>query len=89
MLSGNSDLNEKLVNVWNRRKRSVLALVKRCVVRSAVESVQPGAGFAEKFLRPKKELLNDLQRELQDIGVRAIAGQKSGREFAVTSCMRN
>lgn len=32
MLSGNSDLNENCVNVWNRRKRSVLALVKRCVV---------------------------------------------------------
>lgn len=32
MLSGNSDLNESCVNVWNRRKRSVLALVKRCVV---------------------------------------------------------
>lgn len=32
MLSGNSDLNESCVNVWNRQKRSVLALVKRCVV---------------------------------------------------------
>lgn len=30
MLSGNSDLNENCVNVWNRRKRSVPALVKRC-----------------------------------------------------------
>ncbi len=89
MLSGNSDLNEKLRNVWNRRKRSVPARVKRCADSSAVESVQPGAGFAEKFLRHKKELLNDLQRELQDIGVRAEAGQKSGRVFAVTSCTRN
>ncbi len=89
MLSGNSDLNENCVNVWNRRKRSVPARVKRCGTRSAVESVQPGAGFAEKFLDTKKELLNDLQRELQDIGVRLIAGQKSGRVFAVTSCTRN
>lgn len=30
MLSGNSDLNENCVNVWNRRKRSVPARVKRC-----------------------------------------------------------
>lgn len=29
---------------------------------------------AEKFLRHQKELLNDLQRELQDIGVRADSG---------------
>lgn len=32
MLSGNSDLNENCVNVWNRRKRSVPALAKRCAV---------------------------------------------------------
>ncbi|STI76709.1 chromosome partition protein [Escherichia coli] len=42
--------------------------------RSAVESVQPGAGFAESSYDTKKELLNDLQRELQDIGVRADSG---------------
>jgi chromosome condensin MukBEF ATPase and DNA-binding subunit MukB len=35
----------------------------------------------------KKELLNDLHKELQDIGVRATAVQKSGRVFAAMFCM--
>ena len=54
MLSGNSDLNEKLRTSGTGgsgaypRSRSVARS------RSAVESVQPGAGFAEKFLRHQK-----------------------------------
>lgn len=32
MLSGNSDSTKNCVNVWNRRKRSVPALAKRCAV---------------------------------------------------------
>jgi hypothetical protein len=35
----------------------------------------------------KKELLNDLQKELQEIGVRADSGARSARVFVATSCM--
>ncbi len=50
MLSGNSDLNEKLRERLERRKRSVPARVKRCADTQRSWSVQPGAGFAEKFV---------------------------------------
>ncbi|SUG34005.1 cell division protein [Salmonella enterica subsp. arizonae] len=74
MLSGNSDLNEKLRSGWSRRKPSVPALAKRCAARFAAKSVQPGSASLKSSYDTKKELLNDLQRELQDIGVRADSG---------------
>ncbi len=74
MLSGNSDLNEKL------RQRLEQAEAERTRAREALRShaaqlsQYSQSGLAKKLLRHEKELLNDLQRELQDIGVRADSG---------------
>lgn len=75
MLSGNSDLNEKL------RQRLEQAEVERARAREALRTHSTQLGQYNQVLASlkssfdtKKELLNDLHKELQDIGVRADAG---------------
>ncbi len=75
MLSGNSDLNEKL------RQRLEQAEAERTRAREALRSHAAQLSQYSQVLvslkssyDTKKELLNDLQRELQDIGVRADSG---------------
>ena len=75
MLSGNSDLNEKL------RERLELAEAERTRAREALRSHAAQLSQYNQVMASlkssydtKKELLNDLQRELQDIGVRADSG---------------
>ncbi|EFR9007317.1 chromosome partition protein MukB [Salmonella enterica] len=75
MLSGNSDLNEKL------RQRLEQAEAERTRAREALRSHATQLSQYSQVLASlkssydtKKELLNDLQRELQDIGVRADSG---------------
>ncbi|EIF9941545.1 chromosome partition protein MukB [Salmonella enterica] len=75
MLSGNSDLNEKL------RQRLEQAEAERTRAREALRSHAAQLSQYSQVLASlkssydtKKELLNDLQRELQDIGVRADSG---------------
>ena len=73
--SGNSDLNEKL------RQRLEQAEVERTRAREAMRSHAAQLNQYNQVLASlkssfdtKKELLNDLQKELQDIGVRADSG---------------
>ncbi len=86
MLSGNSDLNEKL------RQRLEQAEAERTRAREALRShaaqlsQYSRSGLAKKLLRHEKELLNDLQRELQDIGVRADSGRKSVPASVAMNC---
>ncbi|MGQ7790292.1 hypothetical protein ACULNC_19950 [Shigella flexneri] len=69
------------VNVWNRRKR------ERTRAREALRGHAAQLSRYNEVLASlkssydtKKELLNDLQRELQDIGVRADSGaEERGR----------
>ena len=75
MLSGNSDLNEKL------RQRLQQAESERSRAREAMRSHVAQLNQYNQVLASlkssydtKKELLNDLYKELQDIGVRADAG---------------
>jgi chromosome partition protein MukB len=75
MLSGNSDLNEKL------RQRLEQAEAERTRAREAMRSHSAQLNQYNQVLASlkssfdtKKELLNDLQKELQDIGVRADSG---------------
>ncbi|EFK3732882.1 chromosome partition protein MukB [Escherichia coli] len=75
MLSGNSDLNEKL------RERLEQAEAERTRAREALRGHAAQLSQYNQVLASlkssydtKKELLNDLQRELQDIGVRADSG---------------
>ncbi|HDJ1088706.1 TPA: chromosome partition protein MukB [Escherichia coli] len=75
MLSGNSDLNEKL------RERLEQAEAERSRAREALRGHAAQLSQYNQVLASlkssydtKKELLNDLQRELQDIGVRADSG---------------
>ncbi len=75
MLSGNSDLNEKL------RERLEHAEAERTRAREALRGHATQLNQYNQVLASlkssydtKKELLNDLQRELQDIGVRADSG---------------
>ncbi len=75
MLSGNSDLNEKL------RERLEQAEAERTRAREALRGHAAQLNQYNQVLASlkssydtKKELLNDLQRELQDIGVRADSG---------------
>lgn len=89
MLSGNSDLNEKL------RQRLEQAEAERTRAREAMRTHAAQLSQYSRVMASlkssfdtKKELLNDLHKELQDIGVRADSGaQKSRRVFAVMSCM--
>ncbi len=75
MLDGNSDLNEKL----RRRLEQAEAERTRCreLLRSHAQQLsqfsQLMASLKSSF-DTKKELLNDLHKELQDIGVRADSG---------------
>ncbi len=70
MLSGNSDPAKSCASGWSERKPSVPAPASAAQPCRAVKSVQRSASL--KLLRhEKRALLNDLQRELQDIGVRA------------------
>uniref|UniRef100_UPI0010355061 Chromosome partition protein MukB,Chromosome partition protein MukB n=1 Tax=Escherichia coli (strain K12) TaxID=83333 RepID=UPI0010355061 len=78
MLSGNSDLNEKL------RERLEQAEAERTRAREALRGHAAQLSQYNQVLASlkssydtKKELLNDLQRELQDIGVRADSGAGS------------
>ncbi|WNN49810.1 chromosome partition protein MukB [Siccibacter colletis] len=75
MLSGNSDLNEKL------RQRLEQAEAERARAREALRTHSSQLGQYNQVLASlkssfdtKKELLNDLHKELQDIGVRADSG---------------
>ena len=75
MLSGNNDLNEKL------RERLEQAEAERTRAREALRGHAAQLSQYNQVLASlkssydtKKELLNDLQRELQDIGVRADSG---------------
>ncbi len=75
MLSGNSDLNEKL------RQRLEQAESERSRARDAMRAHAAQLSQYNQVLASlkssydtKKELLNDLYKELQDIGVRADAG---------------
>ena len=75
MLSGNSDLNEKL------RQRLEQAETERSRARDAMRAHAAQLSQYNQVLASlkssydtKKELLNDLYKELQDIGVRADAG---------------
>ncbi|KGQ11419.1 Chromosome partition protein MukB [Beauveria bassiana D1-5] len=75
MLDGNSDLNEKL------RQRLEQAEVERTRSREALRQHAQQLGQYSQLLASlkssfdtKKELLTDLHKELQDIGVRADAG---------------
>lgn len=74
MLSGNSDLNEKL------RERLEQAEAERTRAREALRGHAAQLSQYNQVLASlkssydTKELLNDLQRELQDIGVRADSG---------------
>lgn len=75
VLSGNSDLNEKL------RQRLEQAEAERTRARDALRSHAAQLSQYSQVLASlkssydtKKELLNDLQRELQDIGVRVDSG---------------
>lgn len=75
MLSGNSDLNEKL------RQRLEQAESERSRARDALRAHAAQLSQYNQVLASlkssydtKKELLNDLYKELQDIGVRADAG---------------
>ena len=75
MLSGNSDLNEKL------RQRLEQAEAERARAREALRTQSSQLGQYNQVLASlkssfdtKKELLNDLHKELQDIGVRADSG---------------
>src|SRR5690606_28167795 len=81
MLSGNSDLNEKL------RQRLEQAETERSRTRDALRShaaqvSQYGQVLAslKSSFDTKKELLTDLQKELQDIGVRADSGAEERSE---------
>ncbi|MBN0639254.1 hypothetical protein JTM28_35900, partial [Pseudomonas aeruginosa] len=74
MLSGNSDLNEKL------RQRLEQAESERSRARDAMRAHAAQLSQYNQVLASlkssydtKKELLNDLYKELQDIGVRADA----------------
>nr|Q937H2.1 RecName: Full=Chromosome partition protein MukB; AltName: Full=Structural maintenance of chromosome-related protein [Klebsiella pneumoniae]CAD10421.1 MukB protein [Klebsiella pneumoniae] len=80
MLSGNSDLNEKL------RQRLEQAESERSRARDAMRAHAAQLSQYNQVLASlkssydtKKELLNDLYKELQDIGVRADAGKKRAR----------
>ncbi|WP_130099261.1 chromosome partition protein MukB [Siccibacter turicensis] len=75
MLNGNSDLNEKL------RQRLEQAETERARARDALRTHAAQLGQYNQVLASlkssfdtKKELLNDLHKELQDIGVRADSG---------------
>ena len=75
MLDGNSDLNEKL------RQRLEQAEVERTRSREALRQHAQQLGQYSQLMASlkssfdtKKELLTDLHKELQDIGVRADAG---------------
>ncbi|KAB2164920.1 chromosome partition protein MukB, partial [Cronobacter sakazakii] len=75
MLNGNTDLNEKL------RQRLEQAEAERTRAREALRTHAAKLSQYHQVLASlkssfdtKKELLGDLQRELQDIGVRADAG---------------
>ncbi len=73
MLSGNSDLNEKL------RQRLEQAEAERTRAHEAPAAMPRSCQYSQssaslKALRHEKRALNDLQRELQDIGVRADSG---------------
>ncbi|KNC08940.1 cell division protein MukB [Klebsiella sp. RIT-PI-d] len=75
MLNGNSDLNEKL------RRRLEQAEAERTRAREALRAHAAQLGQYNQVLASlkssydmKKELLGDLQKELQDIGVRADSG---------------
>ncbi|PSN09691.1 chromosome partition protein MukB [Siccibacter turicensis] len=75
MLNGNSDLNEKL------RQRLEQAETERARARDALRTHAALLGQYNQVLASlkssfdtKKELLNDLHKELQDIGVRADSG---------------
>ena len=80
MLSGNSDLNEKL------RQRLEQAESERSRARDAMRAHAAQLSQYNQVLASlkssydtKKELLNDLYKELQDIGVRADAGRACSR----------
>lgn len=90
MLSGNSDLNEKL------RERLEQAEAERTRAREALRGHAAQLSQYNQVLASlkssydtKKELLNDLQRELQDIGVRADSGAEERARIRQTSCTRN
>ncbi len=75
MLSGNNDLNEQL------RKRLEQAEIERTRAREALRTHAAQVSQYHQVLASlkssfdtKKELLNDLNKELKDIGVRADAG---------------
>ncbi len=75
MLSGNTDLNEKL------RQRLEQAEAERTRAREALRTHSAQLNQYHQVLASlkssydtKRELLSDLQKELQDIGVRADAG---------------
>ncbi|EOC0010294.1 chromosome partition protein MukB [Cronobacter turicensis] len=79
MLNGNTDLNEKL------RQRLEQAEGERTRAREALRTHAAKLSQYHQVLASlkssfdtKKELLGDLQRELQDIGVRADAGAEEG-----------
>lgn len=87
MLSGNSDLNEKL------RQRLEQAESERSRARDAMRAHAAQLSQYNQVLASlkssydtKKELLNDLYKELQDIGVRADTGAKSVLARVAMSC---
>ncbi|XPE49751.1 hypothetical protein ACNKHL_05410 [Shigella flexneri] len=75
MLSGDRDLNEKLRETSGqaeaRRTRAREAFV---VTQRSTISINQVLASLKSSYDTKKELLDDLQRELQDIGVRADSG---------------
>lgn len=73
MLSGNSDPTKKL----RQRLEQAAERTRVCEALRSHAAQLSQYSRSLKALR-RKELLNDLQRELQDIGVRADSGRKSG-----------
>lgn len=66
------------VSALSRRKRSVPAPAKQCAATPLqLNQYNPVLASLKSSFDTKKELLNDLQKELQDIGVRADSGRKS------------
>ncbi len=90
MLSGNSDLNEKL------RERLEQAEAERTRAREALRGHAAQLSQYNQVLASLKSSY-DTKKSYSTIcnvncrisACAPIAGQKSGREFAVTSCMRN
>jgi chromosome condensin MukBEF ATPase and DNA-binding subunit MukB len=88
MLSGNSDLNEKL------RQRLEQAEAERTRAREAMRSHAAQLNQYNQVLASlkssfdtKKELLNDLQKSCRILACVPTAVRKSARVFVVTSCM--